>query len=912
MPGPAPLDLLELAEDVAFGRRTLDNVIDQIAVAVPEDRARRRAVAELESLILGLTGVRAHARATAAASSPGSRPAVATDLVVEPRRVRQRGGLFGTAGAFAAGLTAIAGVVIVAVVVASLRPSASVGGPSPSLPNGAVVGSSSPGPSEVASPNASSQPSATVSERPQVSDNGGPLVFWTRADGSLTLWRWNPSGGSSLERWLTVDTWPSGGYPMQLDITVLVAPGGNRFAVHEHRFGDPASHDRTRVFDGAGKVIWTVPDGQPMTLEMAWSADGSAIALGTTDGHWGVVYFSADGAIHQDVVLPNASYRLLGFDTSGLRLFAVAKAVPGGDIADPATVDLVSGRVTALEAWPSGIVPATTTAAGAISPAGGLVLARSGQAWVQRTTTGEARVDADASAQIGWVGGRTIAVLTPAPKADPAAPLGPDWLLTTTNAADGGKAAITTTLTLHRGDQVVLASTNGSTALVGARVGATYPGGDPGWRDFTLVDTATGAKAAVASPDPSGTLGAGLWFAGWTGPTMSTPTRSPQPTTAPTALPATPPASPTPGATAAAGLPPIVNQLVDGPATAWWSLIAPDRIAIWRWDPASGGRMTEMTTLDTWAGDAIQRTVLLSPDGTTCAFLEVDSRTSSPVQRLRIVGLQGRLTFEAPRLPLVTSMAWAPDSTSLAVGSLPVPWTVFHLDGVTVRTTSRWNLDDRDGYALLGWSQDGTKLYGYGTGGEAEFWQKPVVLDLASGDITHPATFPGGVAALAHGSATAPVDAVRSDGSVLAMAGSAKGDLHWVIRDSAGTETSLAIGNDAQVAWGSGQPDDATLMALSRVPVSDDHGLAVRRLDATGTELPGAVALPDGAYNAVLVGVRGSTALVSLTPIAAQGDPQPVREAALVDTATGTIAVGLPPAAADGAGFTFGGWLPAQ
>ena len=72
---PAPLDLLALAEDVAAGRRALDNVIDQIAVSIPDDRARRRAVAELGSLVLALTGVRAHARATVEAATRGARAA---------------------------------------------------------------------------------------------------------------------------------------------------------------------------------------------------------------------------------------------------------------------------------------------------------------------------------------------------------------------------------------------------------------------------------------------------------------------------------------------------------------------------------------------------------------------------------------------------------------------------------------------------------------------------------------------------------------------------------------------------------------------------------------------------------------------------------------------------------------------
>jgi hypothetical protein len=909
------LDLLELAEDVAFGRRNLDNVIDQVAVAIPDDRARRRAVAELESLILGLTGVRAHARATAsAAASSAPRPAVATDLVVEPRRVRARGGIFAGAGAVAAGLTALAGVVIVAIVVASLRPGPNVGGPSPSLPGGAVVGS--PSASSAGSPEPPATPippiptpgpSATTpssTPEPIIPSANATLVFWTRADGTLTLWRWDPSTGQTLERWLSVDIWAAGNLPLlDLRLTVLVSPDGSRFAVQEHQFGDPASHDRTRVFDGNGRVLWIVPDGQPMTLDMAWSADGSAIALATTDGRWSVVRFAEDGgASVQALTLPKVSYRLLGFDATGSRLYAVAAADPAGNIEGPTAVDLESGQATALDVWPAGIVPATTASVGRISPAGGLVLARSGQDWVQRSTTGETRLAVNSGAQVGWVGPRTIVSLTPAPNADPSAPLGPAWLVETNEAGGIGQAGRVATLSLHRGDDVALASTLGSLALVAGRVGATYPGGDPGWRDFTLVDTDTGAVAQGASPDAAGTLGAGLWFGGWVGQLIEVP----NPTTQPS-----PVASPEPTAVAAQGLPPIVSQPLAGPSTAWWSLVAPDRIAIWRWDPAGAGRMLELATPDTWAGDSIQRTVLLSPDGAYAAILEVDSRTSSPVQRLRVLGLSNdAFSWSAPRLPLITSLAWSPGSTALAVGSLPLPWTVVDLSTPTPQVRT-FDLDDRDGYALLGFSEDGAKLYGYGTGGEAEFWQKPMVLDLATGAISHPRSFRGGTAALAHANATGPVDAVRSDGAVLALAGGAKGDLHWVVRrPDTDTEVPLAVGNDAQVAWGSGQAADATFVALSRVAVSADQGLAVRRLDETGAELPGSVALPDGAYKAVLVGVRGAYALAALIPIAVQGDREPVREAVLVDTARGGIAVGLPPARNTGAGFKFAGWTP--
>jgi RNA polymerase sigma factor (sigma-70 family) len=59
------LDLLELAEAVVAGRRTLSNVIDQIAVATSDGRSRRDSVAELQRLVVALSAVKNHSRATA-------------------------------------------------------------------------------------------------------------------------------------------------------------------------------------------------------------------------------------------------------------------------------------------------------------------------------------------------------------------------------------------------------------------------------------------------------------------------------------------------------------------------------------------------------------------------------------------------------------------------------------------------------------------------------------------------------------------------------------------------------------------------------------------------------------------------------------------------------------------------------
>jgi hypothetical protein len=267
--------------------------------------------------------------------------------------------------------------------------------------------------------------------------------------------------------------------------------------------------------------------------------------------------------------------------------------------------------------------------------------------------------------------------------------------------------------------------------------------------------------------------------------------------------------------------------------------------------------------------------------------------------------LTGNVVWTAPKLPLVTTMAWSPNGQELAIGSLPVPWTVVALNDGAAPTVATYHLDNQDGYALLGFSdgRDGATLYGYGTGGEAEFWQKPVAVDIATGTLTHLTAFPGGSRQVSLANSTAPVGQIDRDGRVIALAGGAKGDLHWAtLRGS--VESAVAVGNDAQLTWGL----DGSLIGLSRSPVGDPNGLAVRQFDASGREMPGAVSLPAGSYAAVLIGSRDGFALASLIPIAVQREPQPVREVLLVDPATGRIAVGLPPAAEDGAGFTFAGW----
>ena len=408
-------------------------------------------------------------------------------------------------------------------------------------------------------------------------------------------------------------------------------------------------------------------------------------------------------------------------------------------------------------------------------------------------------------------------------------------------------------------------------------------------------------------------------------PATPAPTASPAATaSAPVAIPTTPPGESPPIATyppatgvpiyrpvptAAAGLPELPSQPLTGPNIAFWSLTAPDRLSTWLWDPKVT-HFVERAIVDTWPGDTILRTVLFAPNGALFAVHEIDQTTSSPVQRLRVFTYPGDLRWEAPRLTYVTAMAWSPDGTALAIGSLPVPWTVVQFGDTTIGAppdVSTYELDDQDGYALLGFSEDGKTLLGYGTGGEAEYWEKLVSMNRATGRLVHLDSAPVGETALSHANSTAPVGQFDRGGGILALAGGARGDPHWVIRVGA-NDVAVPIPASIRLTWG----PDRSAIGLGGVGAST--GLALDRFDPiTGepAELP-RVGIPEGSYTGRLAGVQDGYALVLLSPFPAgdEGVPFGNTEAVLVELGSGHLAVGLAPeGAAEGAFFEFAGWL---
>jgi hypothetical protein len=360
---------------------------------------------------------------------------------------------------------------------------------------------------------------------------------------------------------------------------------------------------------------------------------------------------------------------------------------------------------------------------------------------------------------------------------------------------------------------------------------------------------------------------------------------------------ATPAGTASPSMVAAEGLPPIASSSLPAPNVAFWTRDG-ETIHLLIWDPMTS-EMAESATVDAWPGDDIEATVLFAPNGVHFVVHEINIATSSPVQRVRVFAFDGDLAWEAPanpRLPIVTGMAWSPDGTALAIGSLPAPWTVVQLSetGAEPDVTTH-ELDNEDGYALLGFSEDANTLYGYGTGGEAEYWEKLVAVDRATGRLTHIEAIPSGPSALSWANSTAPVDRFHPDGSIIVQPGLARGEPSWAVR-AGGEDIPIPVDASAQLTWGPAR-QVVTLGTDLRLDVMDP---------ATGVPATApAYAFPDGDYRPDLRGARDGYTLVLLGP----NPESEMKEAVIVELRGGGAAVGLSPADLRSGALGFGGWL---
>ncbi len=390
------------------------------------------------------------------------------------------------------------------------------------------------------------------------------------------------------------------------------------------------------------------------------------------------------------------------------------------------------------------------------------------------------------------------------------------------------------------------------------------------------------------------------------------------------------------GVSADPAIPPIASQTLEGaPVATFWSLSAPDRLTIWTW--RAGAPLEPLVTVDTWEapsgsdfGDlgSVERAVLVAPDGRHIAVVE--SMGSGVLrQRLRVFAHDGSLAWQMPEAATTTwaflvapfGLAWSSDGRSLAIGTSP--WWVVHFDadGKATATTLDATTYGETGYGLIGFSADASRLYGYETLGEAEFWQKPVAVEVASGRLEEIDGFVVGAAlGLASSNATFPLWRINATtGAALIQALTAKGDQGWSV-DLRGERTSLDLPvteGSWNVGWGvSGNVIAVSMPADPRQPadgVSPAEVLVVH-LGQADAAAPVFV-FPSGDYAATLEDVAAGYVLLRLAapPIWDSGTSRSFDEAVLVRTSDGATCVVAAPDAVEAGDFAegFAGWVAA-
>jgi hypothetical protein len=387
----------------------------------------------------------------------------------------------------------------------------------------------------------------------------------------------------------------------------------------------------------------------------------------------------------------------------------------------------------------------------------------------------------------------------------------------------------------------------------------------------------------AASPSPPASLVA-------VAPSASTPAQSITPSPSPAS-------SPTPRFTsAAANIPPVASTpLPSAPDVYFWSAADDGTIRVWVWAPGQ-----PLKALLSFGGgipgsaSEVRRTVVAAPDGR--AFAVAETMTSSGNGQFRIVNTDGTMGSTIKGLGDWT-IVWAADGSRVAYAILPEPWTM-----ATAQTGGAWTVRTYDPTnepaALFAFSTDGASLYGYKTQVEADFWERPVRLNLKTGAYTDLEAYPAGTVGVAVTNGTSKSDQVDSATGWVVDSGTAQG-ARWETREGTkATPLAPAVGGGPEgqpVVWGpddrlvidqvpagaAGRPNGVTLATAGR---SDDAAMAVFKLAG-------------GTYRAGLLGVRNGYALLGIGAAAGQttADGQPYwDEAIMIDIADGTTAVLVP------------------
>jgi hypothetical protein len=358
-----------------------------------------------------------------------------------------------------------------------------------------------------------------------------------------------------------------------------------------------------------------------------------------------------------------------------------------------------------------------------------------------------------------------------------------------------------------------------------------------------------------------------------------------------------PVSSPTPHSTsAAANIPPVANSpLPAAPDVYFWSAADDGTIRIWLWAPGQ-----PLKALLSFGGGIpgsasdVRRTVVAAPDGR--AFAVAETMTSSGNGQFRIVNTDGTMGSTIKRLGDGT-IVWAADGSRVAYAILPEPWTV-----ATAQAGGAWTVHTSDPTdepaALFAFSADGASLYGYKTQVEADFWERPVRLNLKTGAYTDLKALPAGTVGVAVTNGTSKADQVDSATGWVVDSGTAQG-ARWETREgTTATPLAPAVGGGPEgqpVVWG---PDDR--LVIDQVPAGAAGRPSGVTLSTAGRSDDAATAvfrLAGGTYRAGVLGVRDGYALLGIGADAGQttADGQPYwDEAIMIDIADGTTAVLVP------------------
>jgi hypothetical protein len=397
-----PIDILELAESVAAGRLTMNDAESHVRSRYGPSRRADAELAELRSLVTALGAIEGHARALGEAvrrePTPSAVPfgdvrSIAVDGAVRRRMPAgsEARGAQRTVLAFAAVLLLGAGLAAASFVggrLANQSPQPSSFGP---------VAASSPSPVASASQRSASAPPASAVPSNEPQPRNVRAALWTLSDAThITVSQWGMSiKEPKAPAPFTIDTWPdpdraSGSVIFR---QVLASPTGRYFAISET---DPRARTRLRLTNSRGQLVWSDESANGVP-SLAWSGEGSQLAIAFAPEPWLVVKAAGQSTSARQIRLPAGSaLKLVGFSADGQSLLGYEGTGEAAPWEQPMAVDLASGELARLAAFPAIAASNTTTVAPRVDPITGRVLDPGGLAGSEANWgmyTGQRRVE---------------------------------------------------------------------------------------------------------------------------------------------------------------------------------------------------------------------------------------------------------------------------------------------------------------------------------------------------------------------------------------------------------------------------------------------------------------------------------------------------------------------------------------